>query len=327
MLDKPNGDRLLAAYQHKKHDRVPNFEVSIDPLILGNLMGWPQKLPRSDSLAPDKAMELARFAHMDAILFNNQYWIAELASNHEELLEQFLPPEPEKRRDRLKTYIDAVAGTNIGVVMMISGCFFTTYCCMGPTLMQSFMYNIYDDPEFVFEMMDRQLEGQIAIVEACRGLPVLAVELADDLCGNQGFLVMEDWMRDHYWPRLDKLIAAVRTLNCPIQFHCCGNVTPVLPYFLQRKIDAITPMQANCNDIYSIRKAVGNEITLMGNMSIEGVLAFGTPDEVREDTKAHIDGVGRDGSYIVASSHSIVNTIPKENYLAMIDTALHYGVF
>jgi uroporphyrinogen decarboxylase len=327
MLDKPDADRLLAAYKHKRHDRVPNFEISIDPIALGNLMGWPQKLPRSDGLAPDKAIELARYAHMDAIIFNNQYRASEKVDTREEFLEKHEPPEPDKKREELKAYTDAVSGTGIGVVMMVAGCFFTTYWTMGPTRIESFMYNLYDEPEFVFEMMDRQLEGQIAIVEACRGLPVLAVEIADDLCGNQGLLVMADWMRDHYKPRMNRLIAAVRTLGCPIQFHCCGNVAPVLPYFLERKIDAITPIQANCNDIYSIRKAVGNEITLMGNMSIDGVLAFGTPDEVREDTRAHIDGLGRDGSYIVASSHSIVDAIPRENYLAMIDTALHYGVF
>jgi uroporphyrinogen decarboxylase len=266
---------------------------------------------------------------MDAIACNNHFSCCpiDLVVDHEEFMMQYRPPNPALCRERLKSCNEAVAGTNIGVVMMVAGCFFTAYCTMGPIRIESFMYNLYDDPEFVFEVMDRQLEDQIAIVEECRGLPVLAVEIADDLCANQGFLVMEDWMRDHYWPRMDRLIAAVRTLNCPIQFHCCGNVSPVLPYLLERKIDALTPIQANCNDIYSIRKAVGNDITLMGNMAIEGVLAFGTPDEVRADTRAHIDGLGRNGSYIVASSHSVVDTIPRENYLAMIDTALSYGVF
>ena len=32
-----------------------------------------------------------------------------------------------------------------------------------------------------------------------------------------------------------------------------------------------------------------------------------------------------DGGYIAASSHSIVDAIPPENYRAMIDTAVDYG--
>jgi len=112
-----------------------------------------------------------------------------------------------------------------------------------------------------------------------------------------------------------------------IQFHCCGNLHEVLPYLVELGVDAVTPVQANCNDIYAIKRAVGDKLCISGNMAIDGVLAFGTPQEVKEDTKAHIDGLAYDGGYICASSHSICDAIPPDNYFAMIETAQTYGVY
>ena len=108
-------------------------------------------------------------------------------------------------------------------------------------------------------------------------------------------------------------------------WHCCGKLDQVLPYLVEWKVDCIEPIQPSCNDIYALKEAWGDRLCLKGNISIEGVLAFGTPEETAEDTRDHIDRLSFDGGYIAASSHSIVDAIPPENYRAMIDTAVDYG--
>ena len=87
------------------------------------------------------------------------------------------------------------------------------------------------------------------------------------------------------------------------------------------------PIQASCNDIYAIKRDWGDCLCLFGNMNIEGVLFTGTPEEVAEDTKEHIDRLSSDGGYVVQSSHSIVDAIPTKNYLAMIEATIRYGIF
>ena len=89
----------------------------------------------------------------------------------------------------------------------------------------------------------------------------------------------------------------------------------------------VNPVQPRSNDIYALQEKWGNQITFRGNMNIEGVLAFGTPDEVRTDTREHIERLSGNGGYVVASSHSIVDAIPPENYFAMIDTACEFGKY
>lgn len=155
-----------------------------------------------------------------------------------------------------------------------------------------------------------------------------AIQSRDDIADNRGLMVMKEFFNEIWYPRIKTIVQAVRThIKAPIQFHCCGNLHDVLPYLVELGVDAVTPVQANCNDIYAIKRAVGDKLCISGNMAIDGVLAFGTPQEVKEDTKAHIDGLAYDGGYICASSHSICDAIPPDNYFAMIETAQTYGVY
>ena len=85
------------------------------------------------------------------------------------------------------------------------------------------------------------------------------------------------------------------------------------------------PIQPNCNDIYAYKKEYGSDLCLIGNIDLAGVLTFGTPAEVRKDTIKHIDALAPGGGYVVASSHSVTDDVPPENYQAMIQAAWEQG--
>jgi hypothetical protein len=78
-------------------------------------------------------------------------------------------------------------------------------------------------------------------------------------------------------------------------------------------------------DIYQVYREYGDKICFSGNIDIAGVLAFGTPDEVEEDVRHHIESLAADGGYILTSSHSITNDIPFENFLAMMKAGHRFG--
>jgi uroporphyrinogen decarboxylase len=75
-----------------------------------------------------------------------------------------------------------------------------------------------------------------------------------------------------------------------------------------------------------VKKQYGERLTLVGNMDIAGVLAFGSPDEVVADTREHIQRLDVGGRYVCASSHSITNDVPPENFAAMVDACHSYGL-
>ena len=53
----------------------------------------------------------------------------------------------------------------------------------------------------------------------------------------------------------------------------------------------------------------------------------GTPDEVRGEVKRVIDVLGPGGGYMLASVHTIMNEVPPENILAMVDAAVEHGTY
>lgn len=329
-IDKPDINRLLAAYAKKKHDRVPNLEISIDPGALQSIMGLDERpIGRSDNLDASFQMKLAQRTCQDAIICNLQYWMSpsgSLCSYND--LDKIGYYDPSFVQQKISSFSDAISGTDIGIGLMLAGPFFTTCYTMGPIPIQSFMLSIYDDINLVEKIMDIQVDGQIEVIKALEGAPIHFVEIADDLADNRGLMVNPSFYEEIWFHRIEKLVDAVKIyLKVPIQFHCCGKLTDVLPYLAKLNVDAIAPIQANCNDIYSLKKEYAEKFCFVGNMAIEGVLAFGTPDEVRQDTKKHIDELSYDGGYVVASSHSICDSIPAANYFAMIETAMNYGVY
>ena len=53
---------------------------------------------------------------------------------------------------------------------------------------------------------------------------------------------------------------------------------------------------------------------------MQTLLPFGTPQQIRDETRRLMDVVGRDGGFIVAPSHDMPGDIPLENMVAMIET-------
>jgi len=56
----------------------------------------------------------------------------------------------------------------------------------------------------------------------------------------------------------------------------------------------------------------------VGNIDVAGPLAFGTPEEVEADVREHVARLASGGGYVGATSHSVLDDIPPENFMAMI---------
>lgn len=326
--EKPDIERLLAAYHGTKLDRLPHFDY-IDPLNVGFILRRePSACPRSDGLPPADAVTVARYACMDYILGPCHYWpwipggdrVCTAAD-----LDRVNEPITADYRRGMVARLEAVKGTGLGVGLAVSGPFFTSYMQMGPIPIQSFLLNVLDDREFVERLMDLQVERQIRIVQAVADLPVAFVDVADDVCDNFGYMIAPRLMEELWVPRMERLLEALRGLHVPITAHVCGRLDPVLPRLVGWGIRAIHPVQPNCNDIYALKKEWGDRICPIGNINIQGVLAFGTPAQVEADVREHIEQLGRDGGYVCASSHSIVDAIPPQNYRALVDAVVRWG--
>ena len=55
------------------------------------------------------------------------------------------------------------------------------------------------------------------------------------------------------------------------------------------------------------------------------LLPQGTPEEVREEVRRVLEVMAPGGGYTVSSVHTVMNDVPAENILAMVDATMQYG--
>jgi len=323
-LDQPRIERLLAALHHEKLDRVPNLEATLNAPACSALLGRSVDCGFWD-LSPADAVRVSQRAAQDAVYCSLTWGVESGTIRSAEDVEAIRPPDPQLARQKLRTYLDAVAGTEMGVIARISAGFTLTYMAIGPIPIQSFMLELYDRPEMVERLMDIFVDYHVAVIDAIRDLPYHLYYIGDDISSTAGPLVSPDVLERLWAPKAERLVRAALDTGRPVIFHCCGMLSPILPYLARWGVNAVHPIQPVANDIYAIHQEYGERLTLIGNMDVAGVLTFGTPDEVREDTREHIERLAGDGGYVVCSSHSIIDSVPPANYLAMVQAAQEFG--
>jgi uroporphyrinogen decarboxylase len=233
------------------------------------------------------------------------------------------PPVP-AMIEAVDHYLDYFKDTSIGIGIVCRSVFCNTYETLG---MENFLYKLYDDIGFVEEVMDRFLAYSLEIANAVSEKPIDVFFLDDDIAINSGLLVSRQLLDNLWVPRTSQLLEPLHKRGIPVVMHCCGNLSDVMPMILDLGVQGVHPIQPTCNDIYELKHKYGEEICLIGNMDLAGVLTQGTPEDVARDTKEHIDRLAPGGGYVVGSSHSITNDVPPENYMAMIETAWTYGKY
>jgi uroporphyrinogen decarboxylase len=364
-MQKPDKRRLLAAFHRIKADRVPNLEfvlmrrntaAIIGEERLASVEGRYQRLqtvwpPRSESeiadrsplaryscyLPPEEYRMLLERTGQDAIVCTLSWKPKSRKVEHEGAVAmgqegivrdrsdlQRLPPAPAlgEMLRALDSYIDFFRGSAIGIGVLVRSVLCNTYETLG---MENFMLKMHDDPGLIESLFEIFFSYSLAVTRAASEREVDFLAIDDDICDNNGFLVNPDFIRSEWAARTQKIIEPFLLKGMPVVYHCCGNVKALVPLAIEMGISALHPLQPNCNDIYAYKKRFGGDLCLMGNMDLAGVLSRGTPDEVRRDTEEHIERLAPGGGYIVASSHSIIDDVPPENYRAMIETAWEYG--
>ena len=128
-----------------------------------------------------------------------------------------------------------------------------------------------------------------------------------------------------YWPTLKPIIEEIWSQGHQVLFYAEGDWNYHLKSFAELPDRSII-YQADRADIFEINKVLGHKFCISGGLP-NFLLSYGTPDDVRNYCKKLIDGVARDGGYIMDASAIIQNDAKVENIKAMTDFTREYGVY
>jgi uroporphyrinogen-III decarboxylase len=128
-----------------------------------------------------------------------------------------------------------------------------------------------------------------------------------------------------YWPTLRWIVEGLWARGHQTLFYAEGDWTASLKYFAELPERAIV-FHVDRSDIFEAHRTLGEKFCLSGGVPND-LLAFGTPQDVRACCKKIIDGVARQGGYIMDASAIMQDDTNIENLRAMTDFTREYGAY
>ena len=128
-----------------------------------------------------------------------------------------------------------------------------------------------------------------------------------------------------YWPTLKPIIEQIYKKGHQTLFYAEGDWSHHLKSFAELP-DASIVYHVDKADIFETHKEIGQKFCITGGIP-NTILSYGTPDEVRDCCKKIIDGIAREGGYIMDANAIIQNDAKIENIKAMTDFTREYGVY
>jgi len=195
--------------------------------------------------------------------------------------------------------------------------------------MDTFMMNMVMHRDFARALLKR-------IAEVCKGIMgsflrevgemIDIIKIGDDLGTQESLLISPTMYREMLKPIHADFIAFIKErTTAQVLFHTDGDVFPLIEDFIEIGVDILNPIQTSAgkmSDLRELKRRFGRDIVFCGAIDTHRVLPGGTPEQVRDEVGRVIDILGPGGGYMVSSVHTIMNEVPAENILAMVDAVL-----
>lgn len=163
-------------------------------------------------------------------------------------------------------------------------------------------------------------------------LPQLAdvvdvVTQADDYGTQASQLISPRMFRQLLKPCWQQILDRLKVLAPTARrfFHSCGNVRPLLPDFIEIGVEILNPVHIRATGMEpaALKRDFGDALVFWGGgVDTQGVLPYGTPQEVRDDVRRNLDALAPGGGYVFNTVHNIQADVPAENLRAMYETLL-----
>ncbi len=188
------------------------------------------------------------------------------------------------------------------------------------------------NPVFAAALMERITDIICEIAESALGEVgdlVDCVRFADDLGVQVQPFMSPDLYRRMVKPHHARYVETLgRHSAAKVTMHCDGAIFDLIPDLIDVGVDVLDPVQVGAVGMNPgrLKREYGRDLCFWGAIDVQGVLPFGSPEDVAREVRRTIDVLGRGGGYVLGPSHSIQAEVPSENIVAMFDTARAHTV-
>jgi len=149
--------------------------------------------------------------------------------------------------------------------------------------------------------------------------------LGDDMGTQTGLWVSPKMYRRYFKERFRKYIELAHRYGMKTMYHSCGNVTALIPDFIDCGLDVLQSLQPAAMDLERLKREYGKDLAFQGGIDIQEVMPKGTPAQVREHVKERVKMLGEGGGYIFGTAHNLLPDVPTENAVALFEAYKEFG--
>lgn len=348
--------RVQATFNHEKTDRVPynylsnpgidarmkqhyNLSANDDEGLRQALkvdirsVGAPYKGPALHEQIPDRKVDPLWGWHTRLVEHaSGSYWDFcdfPLKDADEATVAKWPMPSPddydyESLHDQCRQYADYgihVGNPGLACVMNTAGFF--------RGMDQLFIDLALDDPAGLL-LIDRFLGIQLEVVRReleAVGDMVDFMWIGEDLGTQMRPIISREMFLKHIKPRHQPFVDLAKEHGLPVMIHTCGSSSWSYEDYLSMGVTAFDTLQPEAADMspeYLVQH-FGDRASFHGCISTTGVLAFGTPADVRDQVRHTLEVMKPGRGYFLAPAHQIQDNSPTENVLEMYAAAEEYG--
>ncbi len=186
--------------------------------------------------------------------------------------------------------------------------------------MQNLLVDMLRHEDFVHELMDAICEWNMAYVARVLEHPIDAVLFGDDWGHQRGLIMGPTLWRKFIKPRIARMYGQVRDAGRMVYIHSCGKVDELFDELVEIGLNIFNPFQPDVMDTFALARRYKGRLAFCGGISVQRLLPYGTPEEVRGEVLRILREIGAGGGYIAAPSHAIPKDVPVENIMALWET-------
>ena len=176
--------------------------------------------------------------------------------------------------------------------------------------------------DFFYEHHRRLFEAAFDLIDV--------TQVTDDFGSQHGLIISPRMFEQFYRGPMQRGIDLARSFGITVFHHDDGDCRVLLPTFAEMGVEILNPIQWRCGDwdLEALKADFGAEFCFHSAVDNQQTLAFGTPDDVREEVRMLIDTLASDRTgFIIGPCHNLQAVSPVENILALYETANEYGRF
>ncbi len=319
-------ERVGAVLRHRLPDRVPCYEVLVDPPVVEATLGIAGK--NTAMLAPRELVDLALRLGHDAVIASLKFFrptaFVQAAGGRPDLASIPRPTDAERDSwlERCARVVEIAHAEGLAAAAYDHGAFDVVYESLG---FENFMYLVYDDPEYLDAYAELLYGFHADNAKRAIATGIDHLLIGDDIAYGSGLFIAPEHFLPLWQERERALVALAKDAGLPVEFHTDGRLEPVLPWLIDLGVDLVNPVEPYCNDLLDLKRRFGDRIGFRGNVDVGGNLTHGTPEDVYAETRRLVEAAKPGGNYVCSTSHSVTASVRPENYRALVRAVHDHG--